>query len=320
MTMAHRALAAPDVLHLILLELPQQDLLLVQRVCRLWRSLVSTSKVLLAALFLHPDSAVYWPHKTKVRLNPLLVSRFPAFFDHTPSHGTDDPRYHGLGPWYGTHWFESIYPWPEQPEARDRGPLRRAAPQIEVATKQVDPCRHAAYSRQEASWRRMLPCQPPPAELQICYEYRPSREARHGELRRLKFTDTDDESSGQGPHPTLKSRHKEKRGWLTFSTIHDFVAAAWFSGMSTCATNVQFDHTYEDTVRSPTAANWKFMRREHLRSLLPSVRIGGPDHLLVILIHEHRGNGPKRYHDLFASVIAQAEFARWDEVHALPGI
>jgi hypothetical protein len=107
---SHALLSAPYMLYNVFLHLPQQDLLLIQRVGRVWHGVITSSRVLQAALFLQPpvDAAVDEP----VRMNPLLLSRFPAFFDNEP--GYQDfrpPTGHNLGPYYTTHWAERIRPW-----------------------------------------------------------------------------------------------------------------------------------------------------------------------------------------------------------------
>jgi hypothetical protein len=107
---SHALLSAPHMLYNIFLYLPQQDLLLIQRVCRVWRGVITSSRVLQAALFLQPPVIVAVDES--VRMNPLLLSRFPAFFDNYPGYQEDDsPTTHHMGPYYTTHWAESIRPW-----------------------------------------------------------------------------------------------------------------------------------------------------------------------------------------------------------------
>jgi hypothetical protein len=62
-----------EVIELILGSLPTRDLLLAQRVCRLWRDIILASPVLQQKLFMQPVPA----HHALIRTNPLLDSILP---------------------------------------------------------------------------------------------------------------------------------------------------------------------------------------------------------------------------------------------------
>lgn len=172
--MAHSALFAPDVLHEIFLRLPQQDLLLLQRVCRMWRDIVSGSNALQAALFLQPDAerSTQRPTDSEVVLNPLPRSRFPSFFE--PS-STAPPRLAlVLGPWFDSHWAESLRSPPPSAEATSDSAAAPFAVRLSRNARypELDQQRSAAYRRPSASWRRMISCRPAPRELQVIHSWR----------------------------------------------------------------------------------------------------------------------------------------------------
>lgn len=260
----------------------------------------------MATLLFHPRMGEQLKLNAQVTFNPLLQSRFPAFLEHAPSHGTDDRGGHGLVPWYTTHSTESLRQWPERPPPRDRNPMGRE-PAFIVETKKIDPQRHAAYKQKEASWRRMIPCHPPPRELQMYYEHQPFREPRYGQL---------DPATGliTSTRPA-QPRHLHPR-WLTFGFLHDAIASAWCDGTPLSARVVQLDFTFENDVRPGTRDNRDFIAREALRTKLPEKIVGGPDRLLVLLQSSHRGNGPKRYREAFLDDGSSDSILQWDEVYS----
>lgn len=126
----------PEILELILLQLPLQDLLVTaQRVCCAWKAVIDSSSPIQQALFfrpLHPASvAAAAPHAQRP-LNPLLQAAFPPWFRSTHQPACPGPKV-----------VESM-PWA-------RG----------------DPAHRAAFMRDDASWRRMLPCQPAKRVLEV---------------------------------------------------------------------------------------------------------------------------------------------------------
>jgi hypothetical protein len=157
------------MLYNVFLHLPQQDLLLIQRVCRVWREVITSSRVLQAALFLQPlPNAVAGE---PVRMNPLLLSRFPAFFENNPTYHIHKPStVHNMGPYYTTHWAKSIRPWGQfirgefQEECslpltslddesfrEDEDPIVSLPESIVSIPEHLDPYLTAAYRQPEAS-------------------------------------------------------------------------------------------------------------------------------------------------------------------------
>lgn len=143
--MSKQALQEPAILHLIFIELDQQDLFHIQAVCQTWRTTILTSKVLLQVLSLRPrllklatkkdDKEEQLEESTE---DPLLVDVFRSFFKSTPVCCV--PQRGNAGPWTWTaerHWT---------PDLRE----------------------YEKFRYPEASWRRMLPWNdPPPTQLQV---------------------------------------------------------------------------------------------------------------------------------------------------------
>lgn len=321
--MADNILSAPYILHHVLLQLPQQDLLIVQRVCRTWHEAISSSKVLQAALFLHPK-----PTKSSdesVEINPLLRSRFPSFFDIDLAGGPLHSGDHGIGPWFSTHWAENIHPWPSHLDRLRWGPVRP------IESPKLDPHRSEAYKHPKASWRRMIPCMPPPIELQVNYEYRPSAREKSCTLRCLKF---DNEiRSDKGESALIDAVHRmEQQPWLTFGLLYDIVEAAWFQNIPTPVSSARFDYSFQEErpylYRASTQAgeplSWptpqeklamfRYGRREQLRDALPQKPIGGTRRILVLLTGSERGKSrEKRYKGEFRVNDGAMQQLKWDE-------
>lgn len=66
-----RVLTTPELLEAVLIHLDVTHLLAAQRVCSYWHTLITSSPVLKAALFLHPA-----PSSSTPRMNPLFASFF----------------------------------------------------------------------------------------------------------------------------------------------------------------------------------------------------------------------------------------------------
>jgi hypothetical protein len=119
-----KVLSVPELVQMILSHLPISDLLRVQRVCRLWKDTTENSLALQKKLFFQPISDT----SQEPEFNPLLQDVFPQF-----SHlHCDQWDKYAASP----RDFELIN-WFNDPSRRDR------------------------VLRPEASWRRMLPIQPP---------------------------------------------------------------------------------------------------------------------------------------------------------------
>ncbi|OMP82629.1 hypothetical protein BK809_0006939 [Diplodia seriata] len=151
MAKREKVLQTTELLELILAALPIKDLLLAQRVCRRFASLIQTSTALQQALFFLPlpASSTRAPATTPAlplrsypsgalvtetwERNPLLASAFPPWFDRQAPGSIYSP------PFYHPAAFETL-------------PLNAA---------------RDAYLRPEASWRRMLVTQPPATALGV---------------------------------------------------------------------------------------------------------------------------------------------------------
>ncbi|KAK5709529.1 hypothetical protein LTR17_019683 [Elasticomyces elasticus] len=81
---ANRVLMLPELLEIILLDLPTRDLLFAQKVCRTWKQVIDTTKSIQKALYLMPgttsDVHVDAAHQHLITstpataMNPLLVT------------------------------------------------------------------------------------------------------------------------------------------------------------------------------------------------------------------------------------------------------
>ncbi|KAF2721129.1 hypothetical protein K431DRAFT_285170 [Polychaeton citri CBS 116435] len=321
--MEHQALASPCILYHILLQLPQQDLLLVQRVCSKWHNIINSSKVLLAALFMHPGPTTAGIPIGPTQLNPLLESRFPSFFDNKLPHTRWQPTAHEIGPWYTTHWAESIPPWP----MRVRSCLWPRSSSAPFKIPKLDPRRAAVYKHPEASWRRMIPCRPAPIELQCNYIYHRPPSAAKGTLRCLRFSNQDSlrDEIFQGNNSEVL-----KRPWLTFGLLYDIVEAGWFRGQPAPIDNLQFDYTFHDD-RLPEIRRQhaqivfpqhqgikkkyprEYQLREELRDRLPQKDIGGRGHVLINLIGYNWRTRNKQYRIELELGNTTMERIYWDE-------
>ena len=226
----HNVLEQQFLLFTILSYLPQHDLLIVQRVCRTWRCLIISSHVLQVALFLEPDigdDTTTGDEPPPVLLNPLLQSRFPAFFDEKVHRSTSaHPE-----PWGSTHWLSGG-------RAKETMHLLQVSEVLQTPEAKQ---RMAAYSRAEASWRRMIPCRPAAKELFVYYGSMEARTKRGpapdfmsgGKLKILRFSghpqqqhdDSNRQGQKQGEYPPLEP------GWPTFGLLYDILQRRWFKDL-----------------------------------------------------------------------------------------
>jgi hypothetical protein len=126
-------LAIPELVSAILLHLPLQDLLVnAQLVSHSWNRLIKTSVPLQQRLFFSPVPSPKQGSKSSrpPRFNPLLQTSFPSWF-------TNKSTRFGRGDQFVT------LPWNSSP-------------------KKVK-----AYMRKGASWRKMLPIQPPVRNFEV---------------------------------------------------------------------------------------------------------------------------------------------------------
>jgi hypothetical protein len=137
---------------------------------------------------------------------------------------------------------------------------------------------------------RMLPCFPAPRELQVFEQSwepvfipgrLPPRYIFHGQLSRLGFPNQLSTVDSR-PETLRKSRFHDK--WLTFGSIHDLAAAAWFESTPERAVKIQFDFTFNEEVLSYSNGIKRYsMWQESLRKRLPSISIGGAGQVLVMI-------------------------------------
>ncbi|KAL7905473.1 hypothetical protein GGI35DRAFT_460788 [Trichoderma velutinum] len=218
---------------------------------------------------------------------------------------------------------ESIHPWYMRYG-------RRAIWTGFVKTPELDPRRVAAYRYPKASWRRMIPCMPPPIELQVSYEYRTLAKTRLYTLRCLKFSN---ETPPNKAESVLQdSVDGELRlPWLTFGLLHDIVEGGWFRGIPTPVGSARFDYSFQETrpyiwkqsgilgqASQPTPEELttirRYGRREKLRDILPEKKIGGPGRILVLLTGgERRKNLKKKFRGQFEVDKRIIEQLKWDE-------
>jgi hypothetical protein len=149
-----RALLMPEVLELILLQLPLEDLLInAQRVNHLFHDLITSSRSLQQALFFCPSQDNSYG---EVHYNSLLQKKFPP-------------------------WFEDKWLMARTYRLFDHKHFWRL--DWNSSKERTD-----AYARKEASWRRMLVAQPPVQDLIV----KVRTEAMGGPTQRkgeLKFED-----------------------------------------------------------------------------------------------------------------------------------
>lgn len=192
-------MSSPELRELVLLQLDLRTLLHAQRVCRTWQHSTSSPRVQ-EALFFRPVSASPPPQtpasasstvvpappdddRAPWELNPLLARHFPAWFA---------PRWS----WKERYELEASAPWTRDAAGRER------------------------FLRPEASWRRMLPSRPAPAELRVVTRVHLGPEnTRRGRLATAGMTNTgrDKRTSADGDAPvTTKTsglpRHR-KSDW-----------------------------------------------------------------------------------------------------------
>ena len=316
--MSASVMEQPELLLTILAFLPQQDLLLSQRVCRMWSNLINSSRALQEALFFRPslaqdhDGTEAGPQD--VKLNPLLQDKFPPFFDHDRHIAELVRAHHNLGPWKSIHWYRGR-------SKRVKYPLR-----LEGAKERM-----AAYARAEASWRRMIPCSPAPTELQVHFGFGSDFDERGvaiGKLNCLKFPHTQQlQHRRQSRSNSDRQGNKSPPSWLTFGLLYDVLEQAWFRDSNPYASSLLVDMTYQDPVfdpSSPTSGQYHNTIKIKLQKALPQRSIGGLGKVLIHITDDDRGGvwesefGPKKwpsdriYSREFESSGSELEHLKWD--------
>lgn len=140
-TAAHRGLATPELLALILIHLDQQTLLAkAQHVCTTWRDVIHDSPALRRHLFLYiPNTEPHRLPEERV-LNPLLAKMFPSWFVHLAGDDNHSPG--------------------QRPPVRNL-PMRGFPKQITQSTLYVTRGDDNPFLRREASWMQMHVSDPP---------------------------------------------------------------------------------------------------------------------------------------------------------------
>lgn len=156
----------PELLEVVLLNLPQRDLLLSQRVARSFRHTIQGSVRLQRALFFSPDwnlggrafdaySANNWPGQ-KPENNRLLLRAFPGSYPTV------------------TLFIVNDSPTPNEMAIGRRGSEHRSWDVcISFPAERVPSCSPAVHHPQ-ASWRKMFLSQPPCTSLHLVRRYQRS--------------------------------------------------------------------------------------------------------------------------------------------------
>ncbi|CAH0027334.1 unnamed protein product [Clonostachys rhizophaga] len=182
-----------EILEALLLQTDPKTVLLARRVCVTWNDLISNSPSIQQHLFFRPI-----PGTTPVVLNPILAEAFPPFFQRAPLAGTDyevsapakrlNPealarRMQGMGFFSRTPQdpYTPIYgaPYEEEPDVHPHF-TPEDLEDLPLAQDHLN----AAFLYERATWRAMLPCQPPPTSF-ICLTKGGSMGLEEQDFRRI---------------------------------------------------------------------------------------------------------------------------------------
>ncbi|KAJ7096570.1 hypothetical protein B0H15DRAFT_1019610 [Mycena belliarum] len=158
-------MSTPELLELLLAQLPMRDLLLrAPLVCKMWFA-TTRAPALQRALFFAPapDTPSAFESTPAPVRNPLLAELFPPFFAPPPPNRMS---------WADVRANNRMF-WPDA-RAIMAMPVARAL---------------APFARRDASWRRMLVAQPPPRTLRVTERCNGRTEIfdRRAELRGLEL-------------------------------------------------------------------------------------------------------------------------------------
>ncbi|CAH0057918.1 unnamed protein product [Clonostachys solani] len=173
-------LSTTEILEAVLVYADPKTVLLARRVCVKWNDLISNSPSIQQHLFFRPV-----PGTTPVVLNPILAEAFPPFFQRPAPAGTEYEVSAPAKRFKPEAWARQIqemfsFSFSETP--LDLGGRTNEATYDEVpdihphftpedleGLPLAQDRRNAAFRYEGATWRAMLPCQPPPTSF-ICLE------------------------------------------------------------------------------------------------------------------------------------------------------
>ncbi|GAB7359729.1 hypothetical protein MBLNU230_g6904t1 [Neophaeotheca triangularis] len=172
-------LSLPELLELILLQLPQKDILLSQRTSRVFRETITDSVRLQRALFfvadwkqsMHTCDSV-WDNATdshRPENNRLLLRALPASYPTLTLVVVNDasqPRRRDSGAFTA-----------DSGSPTDAKELRTWTVCVSYPSNRDPEIRHHSVNYPEASWKRMLLCQPPTIALHLVRRWQRSSNA-----------------------------------------------------------------------------------------------------------------------------------------------
>lgn len=182
-----------EILEAILLQMDPKTVLLARRVSVKWDDLISNSPSIQQHLFFRPI-----PGTTPVVLNPILAKAFPPFFQRAAPAGSDyevSAPAKRLKPEALARRMRRMFSFngtPQDPYALIYGPPYEEEPDVHPHFNPEDleglplaqDHRNPAFRYEGASWRAMLPCQPPPTSF-ICLRNEGSMGLDYQDFRRI---------------------------------------------------------------------------------------------------------------------------------------
>ncbi|KAF2805238.1 uncharacterized protein BDZ99DRAFT_115998 [Mytilinidion resinicola] len=152
MSSRSRVFATSELFELILLKLPMRDLLLASQISKTFHATITTSPALQYALFFRPiNGSPPQADIPNLEINPLLDVTFPGFLSDAPEIPIEE-------------WDLHFNRFPNPPEPYDSSSTA-------LYLCSAWSLRPEAFARKEASWRRMLVCQPPVRRLTLINKF-----------------------------------------------------------------------------------------------------------------------------------------------------
>lgn len=181
-TAAHHVLGTPELLELVISSLPPLEILVLQRVARAWRGVVSSSPEIQRMLFFRPDWNLearkfdaWRPEnrpgerpKNNRMLRRVLDGQYPTVTLRITNDGDDDADDSGV------EMPDSTFDLPARREKEQR-PSGHWSWDVNI-TYPADrvPSSDPAVLYEGASWRKMFICQPPCKELHLMRRWQKS--------------------------------------------------------------------------------------------------------------------------------------------------